>query len=154
MVKLSDADLIAAVKICCGPPDDMDCDGCPARNWCAETHLDIMYELEQRLSDLRTNIETLTRINEDWRCEVARLHKKVDDARAAGMRLNGVAEKPGTNYRKIVKMGPLWLANWIWKLGTVCDCCDLHGCCGIPEEEVTEEYCLEHILMWLAQEAE
>lgn len=57
MEKLSDADLIAAVKICCGPPDDMDCDGCLARNWCAETHTDIMCELERRLSDLRSRLD-------------------------------------------------------------------------------------------------
>lgn len=110
--------------------------------------------LEAERDDLRKNNETLHHINEDWRTAVARLHKRIDEARAAGMRLNGVAEKPGTNYRKITKMGPLWLANWIYRTGTVCECCDLHGCCGIPEEEVTEEYCLEHILMWLGQEVE
>ena len=114
---------------------------------------DRIERLEAERDDLRRDVETLHRINEDWRIEVARLHKRIDEARAAGMRLNGFAERPGTNYQKIAKKSPLQMAWWIWELGTVCDCCDLHGCCGIPEDEVTEEYCLEHILMWLAQEA-
>ena len=116
--------------------------------------LDAIERLREENQDLRKDVETLHRINEDWRVEVARLYKRIDEARAAGMRLNGVAELPGTNYQKITKKSPLQMAWWLWNLNTVCDCCDLHGCCGIPEDEVTEEYCLEHILLWLGQEAE
>ena len=109
--------------------------------------------LEAENDDLRKDIGTLSRINADWRAEVGRLHKRIDDARAEGMRVSGIAEKPGTNYQKLVKMGPFALADWIYREVRPCECCDHYGMCGIPEDEVNDEYCLEHILMWLAQEA-
>lgn len=111
----------------------------------------------EEIADLRKDIETLNRINEDWRIEVARLHERVVVARDLGAKTAPVAEsckKPGTNYLRIAKMGPWALADWIFRTGTICECCVRQGVCGIPEELVTEEYCLEHILMWLAQEAE
>lgn len=57
-----------------------------------------------------------------------------------------------TNYQKIKNMGPLNLTEWILRTGCLCDCCDLKYECGIPDEEVTQEYCAEHILAWLMQE--
>lgn len=111
--------------------------------------------LEDELSDRRKDIETLNRINEDWRSEVAQLHERIAEAHGMRAKLSGVEEscaKPGTNYQRIAKMGPWALADWIFRTGSVCECCDLHFNCGRPEEDVTEEYCLEHILRWLAQE--
>ena len=116
----------------------------------------MMRDAAELLQSQHTDIETLHRINEDWRSEVARLHKRIDEARAEGARLAPVAEaceKPRTNYQRIKKMGPLYMANWIYHMKAVCDCCEKHYICGIPDDEVTDEYCLEHILMWLAQEA-
>jgi regulator of replication initiation timing len=113
--------------------------------------------VETERDDLRKDIDTLHRINEDWRDEVARLHKRIDEARAEGARLSGVAavcEKPGTRYEWIRSMSPMQMVNWIYHMKAVCDCCDRHYICGVPDDEVTEEYCLEHILLWLGQEAE
>lgn len=64
------------------------------------------------------------------------------------------AESPGTNYRKIKNMGPLHFADWLMRTLVPCLCCDKQGICGIPEDEVNDEYCAEHILAWLMQEAE
>lgn len=119
--------------------------------------LDVIEALRVERDDLRKDVETLNRINEDWRVEVARLHERIVAARDLGAKTAPVAEaatKPGTNYLRIAKMGPWALADWIFRTGTICECCVRQGVCGIPEELVTEEYCLEHILMWLAQEAE
>ena len=119
--------------------------------------LDAIELLREENLDLRKDIETLNRINEDWRVEVARLHERIVAARDLGAKTAPVAKaatKPGTNYLRIAKMGPWALADWIFRTGTICECCVRQGVCGIPEELVTEEYCLEHILMWLAQEAE
>lgn len=58
----------------------------------------------------------------------------------------------GTNYQKIKNMGPLHLTEWILKTVHPCECCDKQGVCGIPEDEVNDEYCAEHILLWLMQE--
>ncbi len=71
MEKLSDADLIAAVKICCGPVEYTSCDECPAHEWCSETHTDIMYELERRLSDLRSCLDAA----KNGRLELARKYQ-------------------------------------------------------------------------------
>lgn len=71
MEKLSDADLIAAVRICCGPVEYTSCDECPAHEWCEETHTDIMYELEQRLSDLRSCLDDA----KNGRLELARKYQ-------------------------------------------------------------------------------
>ncbi len=117
----------------------------------------LLGQAREEVLDLRKDIETLNRINEDWRDEVARLHQRIVEARDLGAKTAPVAEaavKPGTNYVRIAKMGPWALADWIFRTGTICECCVRQGVCGIPEELVTEEYCLEHILMWLAQEVE
>jgi hypothetical protein len=107
------------------------------------------------LESLRKDIETLTRINEDWKAEVDRLHGEITKARDLGANLADVAagsQNPGSNYQKILAMGPWEMAAWILGTATVCDCCDRHGSCGIPEEEVTDVYCLEHIMRWLSGE--
>lgn len=119
--------------------------------------VEVIEALRAERDDLRKDIETQHRINEDWRVEVARLHKRIDEARVEGARLAPVAaacEKPRTRYAEIHNMSPMQMVNWIFHMKTVCDCCDRQYICGIPDDEVTEEYCLEHILMWLAQEAE
>lgn len=108
----------------------------------------------EKISDLRKDIETLHRINEDWRCEVERLHKRIDEARIEGARLSGVAaacENPRTRYAGIRSMSPMQMANWIFHMKAVCDCCDRQYNCGIPDDKVTDEYCLEHILLWLSK---
>jgi hypothetical protein len=75
--KLSDADLIAAVRICCGPVEYTSCDECPAHEWCEETHTDIMYELERRLSDLRSCLEDA----KNGRLEMARKYQTLKNER-------------------------------------------------------------------------
>lgn len=119
--------------------------------------LDVIEALRVERDDLRVDIETLTRINEDWRDEVARLHREITKALDLGAKLSDVAagsQAPGSNYQKILRMGPWEMAAWILGTATVCDCCDRRGSCGIPEEEVTDVYCLEHIMRWLSKEAE
>lgn len=110
---------------------------------------------ERLLANAEEDKRTLTRINEDWRDEVDRLHKEVTKARDLGAKLADVAagsQAPGSNYQKILKLAPWEMATWILGTATVCDCCDRHGSCGIPEEEVTDVYCLEHIMRWLSEE--
>lgn len=77
MEKLSDADLIAAVRICCGPVEYTSCDECPAHEWCSETHKDIMCELEDRLSDLRSCLEDA----KNGRLEMARKYQTLKNER-------------------------------------------------------------------------
>lgn len=122
-----------------------------------EVTADMVTMAADRLESLVGDIETLTRINEDWKNEVARLYGEITKARDLGANLAGVAagsQAPGSNYQKILRMGPWEMATWIMGTGTVCDCCDRHGSCGIPEEEVTDVYCLEHIMRWLSEEVQ
>jgi len=66
---------------------------------------------------------------------------------------NPVANGPElkTNYDRIRRMSPLEMANWLYGMRTLCDCCAKHYICGIPEDEVSEEYCLENVILWLGQ---
>jgi hypothetical protein len=155
-------DKVIAGLSCCADLD-RDCDECPygGDEYCEvvpmKDALEVIEKLREENRDLRKDVETLHRINEDWRDEVARLHKRIDEARAEGARLSGVAavcEKPGTRYEWIRNMGPMQMVNWIYHMKAVCDCCDRHYICGVPDDEVTEEYCLEHILLWLGQGVE
>ena len=63
--------------------------------------------------------------------------------------------KPGnnqrTNYERIKNMTPIQMADWLYHMLTLCDCCAKHYICGIPEDQVTTEYCLENVLLWLGQ---
>jgi len=56
---------------------------------------------------------------------------------------NPVANGPElkTNYDRIRRMSPLEMANWLYGMRTLCDCCAKHCICGIPEDEVSEEVC-------------
>lgn len=115
----------------------------------------LMVDALEVIGDLSKDKETLHRINEDWRSEVARLHERIDEARVVGAKLSEVAvacEKPRTRYEWIRSLSPMQMVNWIYHMKTVCDCCDRQYVCGVPDDEVTEEYCLEHILLWLGRE--
>lgn len=89
--KLSDADLIAAVRICCGPVEYTSCDECPAHEWCSETHKDIMCELEDRLSDLRTDNQ---RLRDMWADTTKKLSVVQAERDAALEKLSWLEEKP------------------------------------------------------------
>lgn len=159
-------DKVIAGLECCQRSGSIDkpCVKCPYEDYeiyCMDVMrkdaLGVIEALRVERDDLRKDVGTLNRINEDLRTEVARLHERIVVARDLGAKTAPVAEaatKPGTNYLRIAKMGPWALADWIFRTGTICECCVRQGVCGIPEELVTEEYCLEHILMWLAQEVE
>ena len=95
----------------------------------------------------------------DKRWKIARLERdQARQMRERAERLLGAVRSAevvsGTNYQKIKNMGPLHLTEWILKTVHPCECCDKQGVCGIPEDEVNDEYCAEHILLWLMQEAE
>lgn len=118
--------------------------------------LDVIEALRAERDDLRKDNRVLNRIHEDWGLEMARLFDKISEARIQGAQLAPVAascEKPGTNFERIHNMSPMALADWICRM-EVCRCCDRKFNCGMPMEEVTDDYCTEHILMWLAQEVE
>lgn len=150
-------DKVIAGLRCCIASDCGNCDYCLDRceSRLLNDALGVIEALRAERDDLRKDIETLNRINDDWRWEVVRLHQRIVEARDLGAKtalVVAAAEKPGTNYQKIAKMTPWALADWIFRTGTICECCVRQGVCGIPEELVTEEYCMEHILMWLAKE--
>ena len=56
-----------------------------------------------------------------------------------------------TNYERIRSMTPLQMADWLFHMLTLCDCCAKHYICGRPEDQVTDEYCMENVLLWLGQ---
>ena len=94
----------------------------------------------------------------DKRWKITRLERdQARQMRERAERLLGLVRSAevvsGTNYRKIKNMGPLHRTEWILKTVHPCECCDKQGVCGIPEDEVNDEYCAEHILLWLMQEA-
>lgn len=69
------------------------------------------------------------------------------------MQISNGTEKaaPKTNYERIRSMSPLQMADWLFRMKALCDCCAKQYICGIPEDKVTDEYCLENVILWLGQ---
>lgn len=90
----------------------------------------------------------------ELRSENESLHWNLKNARDDLNRIREKLPQGRTNYARIKNMTPLRLTEWVMKVLAPCECCDKQGVCGIPEDEVNDEYCAEHILAWLMQEAE
>lgn len=59
---------------------------------------------------------------------------------------------PLTNYDYIRDMNIEGLVEYLFDTKTPCNWCDKHYVCGIPDTEVTDEYCKTNIRKWLEQE--
>lgn len=132
--------LISGLEHC--QDKDRGCEGCPYFEYdgCeSRLHRD-------NVDRLRWTVKLMEAIVELGQ-EYNKLEKELKLVRAAEV-------ASGTNYQKIKNMGPLHMVEWILKTVHPCECCDKQGVCGIPQDEVNDEYCAEHILLWLMQEVE
>ena len=107
---------------------------------------DVLRQVYHRLERLEGNLKIARAERDAARAKLARV---IGEREAEWL-----AESPGTNYQKIKNMGPLHLTEWILKTVHPCECCDKQGVCGVPEDQVDDEYCSEHILAWLMQRDE
>lgn len=140
-----------------GHPNDLDClkmlakDALEKLRW-MDTMKGARLELARRCRELEEENERLRRKLKYARTERDLAREKL--ARITGEREAAWLSGSQTNYQKIKNMGPLHMVEWILKTVHPCECCDKQGVCGIPEDEVNDEYCAEHILLWLMQEVE
>lgn len=165
-------ELIAALEECDGGDKCAACayndvgDGCgnvmemDALFWLKELRSD-NERLSKRWTEARNDLIDEQMRSRDYekkvliaRAERDTARRKVSELEARLLREAECLPGPRTNYRKIKNMGPLHFADWIMRTVAPCECCDKQGVCGIPEDEVNDEYCAEHILLWLMQEAE
>lgn len=84
-------------------------------------------------------------------CSVAEVEEHMERIRNAPA-VEAEPWNPVTNHQRIARMSVPEMAEWLWSMKALCDCCEKQYICGVPDDEVTKGYCLKYVEKWLEQE--